>query len=290
MAGRPFIKKLRSSSLTTVVSIALVLFILGLLALLVMDAKKITSEVKENITVQVILNGNAKEADIARLQKMLDASDFVKSTSFITKDSAAKQLQKDLGEDFVSFLGYNPLLSSINIHLKAPYANMDSLKWIEKKLTANSQVKEVIYQKAMVNMMNENLKKVSLIMVGFGGLLMLVALALINNTIRLRIYSKRFLIKTMQLVGATQSFIRRPFILNGIVHGIYAAIISLIMIVALVHWAEVEMPDLRELNDLKSYMILTGLVLFLGIAISWISTFFALRRYLRLNADELYYH
>jgi len=267
-----------------------VLFILGLLALLVMDAKKITSEVKENITVQVILNGNAKEADIARLQKMLDASDFVKSTSFITKDSAAKQLQKDLGEDFVSFLGYNPLLSSINIHLKAPYANMDSLKWIEKKLTANSQVKEVIYQKAMVNMMNENLKKVSLIMVGFGGLLMLVALALINNTIRLRIYSKRFLIKTMQLVGATQSFIRRPFILNGIVHGIYAAIISLIMIVALVHWAEVEMPDLRELNDLKSYMILTGLVLFLGIAISWISTFFALRRYLRLNADELYYH
>jgi cell division transport system permease protein len=290
LAGRPFIKKLRSSSLTTVVSIALVLFILGLLALLVMDAKKITSEVKENITVQVILNGNAKEAEIARLQKMLDASDFVKSTSFITKDSAAKQLQKDLGEDFVSFLGYNPLLSSINIHLKAPYANMDSLKWIEKKLTTNSQVKEVIYQKAMVNMMNENLKKVSLIMVGFGGLLMLVALALINNTIRLRIYSKRFLIKTMQLVGATQSFIRRPFILNGIVHGIYAAIISLIMIVALVHWAEVEMPDLRELNDLKSYMILTGLVLFLGIAISWISTFFALRRYLRLNADELYYH
>ena len=290
MAGRPFVKKLRSSSITTVVSIALVLFILGLLALLVMDAQKITSEVKENITVQVILNGNAKEADVARLQKMLDASVYVKSTNFITKDSAAKQLQKDLGEDFVSFLGYNPLLSSINIHLKAPYANMDSLKWIEKKLTAFSQVKEVIYQKAMVNMMNENLKKVSLIMVGFGGLLMLVALALINNTIRLRIYSKRFLIKTMQLVGATQSFIRRPFIWNGVLHGIYAGVIALIMIVALVHWAEVEMPDLRELSDARSYLILTGLVLTLGIAISWISTFFALRRYLRLNADELYYH
>jgi cell division transport system permease protein len=293
LASRPFVRKFRSSSITTVVSISLVLFILGLLALLIMDAQKIRSDVKENINVQVIINNSAKEADVARLQKMLDASEYVKSTVFITRDSAAKQLESDkefAGEDFVKFLGYNPLCASINIHLKAAYANNDSLKWIEKKITAYSQVKEVVYQKSMVNMMNENIKKVSLIMIGFSALLLLVAFALINNTIRLTIYSRRFLIKTMQLVGATKSFIRRPFILKGVVNGLYAAVIALGMILALVHWAEVEMPDLRDLNDIRSYLILSGMVLILGIAISWVSTFFALRRYLRLNADELYYH
>ncbi len=282
-------RKLAGSSITTVVSLSLVLFMLGLLAIIVLKTRKLSDNVKENIAIQIILNDNAKEVSIQRLSKTLDAADYVKSTEFITKEEAAKRLQEDLGEDFIDFLGYNPLLSSINIHLKAEYANTDSLIWIEKDLLSNKLVKEVVYQKSMVSMINENLKKISIVILIFSGLLMLIALALINNTIRLSIYSKRFIIKTMQLVGATQSFIRRPFVIQGIKHGIYGAVIAISMLIGVLSFAQKQLPELVELQDEKMLTTLFGVVIIIGIIISWVSTALAVRKYLRLKADDLHY-
>lgn len=265
------------------------LFILGLLALLIIDAQKITRDVKETADVEVFLYSGTKDAEVAKLQKMLDASDFVKSTAYISKDSAAKQLQSVDKEDFIGLLGYNPLPASINVHVKADYANSDSLAAIENRLSHYPQVKEVVYQKSLIKMMNENLKKITFIMLGFSGLLLLVSLTLINNTIRLTVYSKRFLIKTMQLVGATQSFIRRPFMWKGVRNGLVASVIALLMIFGVIHMAQSQLPDLTEMNDVDTYFTLGGTVILLGIILSWLSTYFALRRYLRLRSDDLYF-
>jgi cell division transport system permease protein len=289
LATKPFVNKLRSASLTTVVSISLVLFILGLLGLLILNGQKITQSVKEQANIQLFLNNNVKDADIAKLQKSLEASYYVKSTGFISKDSAAKQLYQHNKEDFESLLQYNPLPASINVHLKAAYINMDSIKWIEKRFTAFPQVKEVIYQESMIDGMNRNIRKVSIVLFGFSLLLLLVSLTLINNTIRLTIYSKRFLIKTMQLVGATRTFISMPFIWKGIQYGVTSALISLSMILGVMHLAERQMPDLKSLDDMNTYFMLAGIVLVLGVFISSVSTFFALRRYLRLKTDDLYF-
>lgn len=262
---------------------------LGLLGIIILNTRQLSNNVKENIGFQVILNDNVKEVDVAKMQKTLDASEYVKSTEFITKEEAAARLQKDLGEDFIDFLGFNPLLSSINVHLKAEYANADSLAWIEKDMLDTKLVKEVIYQKSLVSMINENVQKISLVILGFSSLLMVIALALINNTIRLSIYSKRFIIKTMQLVGATQGFIRRPFVLNGIKHGIYGAIIAILMLIGVLYFAQKQLPELAELQDQNMLATLFGLVIVLGIVISWISTSLAVRKYLRLKSDDLYF-
>ncbi len=289
MASKPYLNRLRSAALTTTVSITLVLFILGLLGLLIINGEKITRSVKEQATIQLFLNNNVKDADVARLQKMLEALSYVKSAAYISKDSAARQLYRHNKEDFEGLLQYNPLPASINIHLKADYINMDSIKWIDTKFSAYPQVKEVLYQKSLIDGMNRNIHKVSIVLLGFSILLLVVALALINNTIRLNIYSRRFTIKTMQLVGATQSFIRRPFMWKGMLQGIYAAIVAYAMLLALMQFAGRQMPDLRQLNDADTYYLLAAVVLFLGMFISSVSTFFALSRYLRLKSDDLYY-
>ncbi len=261
---------------------------LGLLGIIVLNTRKLSDNMKENIGIQIILNEGVKEVDVQRLAKTLDASDFVKSTEFITKDEAAKRLQKDLGEDFINFLGYNPLLASINVHLKAAYANVDSIAWIEKGLLSSKLVKEVVYQKSLVALINENVQKISLVILIFSGLLMIIAIALINNTIRLSIYSKRFIIKTMQLVGATQSFIRRPFVIKGVKHGIYGALIAILMLIGVLYFAQKQLPELRELQDEKMLTTLFALVIIIGIIISWISTSMSVRKYLRVKSNELY--
>src|SRR3954470_346722 len=206
-------RRLAGSTITTVVSLSLVLFMLGLLGIIILNASQLSNHIKENIGFQIILNENAKEADIAKLQKKLDVSSYVRSTEFVSKEEAAARLKEDLGEDFIDFLGFNPLLASINVHLKAEYTNADSITWIEKEIVATHLTKEIIYQKSLINNINESVQKISVVILFFCSLLMVVALALINNTIRLSIYSKRFIIKTMQLVGATQGFIRRPFVI-----------------------------------------------------------------------------
>ncbi len=282
-------RKLAGASITTVVSLSLVLFMLGLLGIIILNTRKLSDNFKENIGVQVVINDHAKETDVLHLIAQLDASRYVKSAQSTSKEEAAKKLQKDLGEDFIDFLGFNPLSASINVRLKAEYANADSLAWIEKTLLDTKLVNEVIYQKSLINTINENVKTISLGVLIISSLLMLIALALINNTIRLSIYSKRFIIKTMQLVGATQAFIRRPFVLKGIKHGIYGAMIAIGLLIGFIYFLQKQLPEFGELQDFKMLAFLFGLLILLGIIISWISTTLAVHRYLRLKSDELYY-
>ena len=282
-------RRLASSYLTTIVSISLVLFMLGLLGLVILHAKKLSEHIKENISFSIIINEDVKEAGIKQLQKLLDASVFVKSTEYITKEEAAKDLSEQLGEDFIDFLGYNPLLPSIDLHLKAEYANPDSLIKIENQLVSNKIVKEIFYQKSLVYLINENLKKISFIILGFAILLMIISIALINNTIRLSVYSKRFIIKSMQLVGATQGFIRRPFVLRGIVNGIYGALTAIVLLTGILYFSQKEIPELIEIQDVNLLISLFGIVIILGIIITWLSTFLAVQKYLRIKNDNLYY-
>ncbi|MFP4046353.1 MAG: cell division protein FtsX [Bacteroidota bacterium] len=282
-------RRLRSSFLTSVVTISLVLFLLGVLGLLVFNAKILSDYVKENIGFSIILKEGVKEVEIKRLQKVLDASEYVKSTEYVTKKEAAEELKKELGEDFIDFLGYNPLLASIDVHLNARYANPDSLEIIKNDLKKYDHIKEVFYQKSLVQLVNQNIQKIGLFIIAFSGFLFLVAIALINNTIRLSIYSKRFIINTMQLVGATRGFIRRPFLFRGIMQGVYASIIAMLMLSAVIYFFQQEFDNIITLQDIEVIAPLFGAVLLVGLFISLISTFFAVNKYLYIKIDKLYY-
>lgn len=282
-------RRYRASYVTTVVSITLVLFMMGMLGLIILHANKLSEYVKENIGFSIIMKDGVKEAGIIQLQKTLDASAFVKSTEYITKEKAAEIMQKDLGEDFIEFLGYNPLLPSIDLRLRASYANVDSLQKIEQQLLRNSNVKEVWYQKSLVHLINKNIRRIAIILLAFSLLLLLIAIALINNTIRLSVYSKRFLIRSMQLVGATQKFIRKPFILQGLMQGILAALLAILFLMGIIYLSRTEVPELIILQDLKMYISLFVIVIILGLIISYFSTYFAVRKYLKMRTDDLYF-
>ncbi|MCO6500988.1 MAG: permease-like cell division protein FtsX [Vicingus serpentipes] len=281
-------RRLKSSYLTTIISISLVLFMLGMLGLIILNAQQISTHVKENIGFSIILKQGIKEVDIAQIKKSLDAETFVKSTEFIDPDKAAKEFQETLGEDFVQFIGENPLLPSIDIKLNAAYANPDSLAIIKASLLENSKIKEVFYQPDLVDAVNQNMKKISYYLLGFSGLLLLIAMGLINNTIRLSIYSKRFLIKTMQLVGARHSFIRKPFVVRGIGNGIVAGFIAIGLIITFLYYLQQQLPELIDFENIELYGALFLIIIILGIVISWISTNLAVRKYLRIESGDLY--
>jgi cell division transport system permease protein len=283
------ISRVRTSFITTVISISLVLFMLGLLGIVILYARKISEYVKENMGFTIIMNDNTRVLDVINLQKYLSRKKYVKRTEFISKEKAATDLKTDLGEDFIKFLGYNPLSPSIEVRLRAGYVNPDSLKFIEKVFTRNKNVKEVIYQKPLLHLVNQNVKRVGLIMLVFSSLLLFIAVVLINNTIRLAIYSRRFIIKSMMLIGATQAFIRRPFIIKGILQGIYGAILAILMLIGVIYLGHRQIPELAEFTDYNLLSILFGLIVLLGIIITWISNYLAVRKYLKLKTDFLYY-
>lgn len=281
-------RRVASSSISTVVSMSLVLFMLGCLSLILINSQKLSTYVKENIRFQVYLKENTREVDIIKLKKVLDAKDFTRSTRYISKKEAAKTLKKDLGENFVEFLGYNPLPPSIDLDLEARYAEPDSISWIEDELLQDPNVKEVAYPPDLIREVNRNVEKITIVMLGFSTLLMVVAIALINNTIRLSIYSKRFLIRSMQLVGATRSFIQRPFIIKGLLQGLYASFIAILLIVGVIYLVQKQFPAFFEIQDLQSFAMLFGIVVTLGLLISWISTWLAVKKYLRLKPEKLF--
>lgn len=282
-------RKVRNSNISAVVSISLVLFLIGILGLIMLYAQTLSIYVRENIGFSVIMKDNTKEVDMLQLQKFLDARPSVKSTKFISKDEAAVRLKEDLGEDFVEFLGYNPLLPSIDVRLKAEYANPDSLAKMEAELMQDPKVHEVYYQKSLVEVINRNVRKMGLVILIFCGLLSIVAVALINNTIRLSVYSKRFIIKSMQLVGATQEFIRKPFVITGIIRGLIGAGIANIMLLFVILFVRKSAPELFALQEFVITAILFTGVVAAGALISWLSTTFAVRKYLKLKGDDLYY-
>jgi cell division transport system permease protein len=285
---RYYRRRIATSQFTTIISITLVLFLMGLLGLIILHARILSDYVKENIGFSIMIREDVKEAGILELKKNLDGQYFVKSSEYIPRNRAAEKLKADLGEDFVGFLGYNPLLPSIDLRIKAPYANADTLRGIEKRLLAKPEIKEVFYQKSLVDAINSNLEKISIILLGFSGILLFIAIVLINNTIRLAVYSRRFIIRSMQLVGATEGFIRRPLLLRSILHGLISAFIALLMLMMLTYFAIEEIPELVELQN---PLMLIGLVVFifiLGATISWFSTWLAVRKYLRIRTDLLY--
>lgn len=281
--------RLRSSYLSSIISNALVLFMLGILMLLVFNAKRLSDFVKENIGFSVILHDDVREVEASFLRKTLDASNYVRLTEYISKEEAARELQEELGEDFIGFLGYNPLSPSIEVRLKAEYANPDSIRKIEDELMAYRPVKEVFYQKSLVDLVNENVRKIGAIILLFSALLFFVAIVLINNTIRLSVYSKRFIINTMKLVGATWAFIRKPFLVRGIVHGFYASVLAVALLCGVIYLVQQEFYEVINFGQIELLTIIFGLVLTIGIIINLISTFLAVRKYLKLKVDELYY-
>ena len=282
-------RRLHSSYITTVVSISLVLFMLGLFGLIILHTKKLSDYMKENIGFSIIMKENVREAGIIKLQKTLDARSYVKSTQYITKEEAAQEFMREFGEDFSNFLDYNPLLPNIEVRFNADYANNDSLSIIKESILSNKNVKEIYYQESLVDVINKNVRKIGIIILGFTALLLFIAIALINNTIRLSVYSKRFIIRSMQLVGATHRFIRRPFIIKGVIQGIIGALIAILILMGVVYLSQREFPDLINLEDINIFLILFGLVILLGVLISWLSNFFAVRKYIKIKTDNLYY-
>ena len=282
-------KSLLSSYFTTTLSISLILFLFGILGLLLINARRLSDYVMENIGVTLILKDNAREVDVIKLQKKLEATDFIKSTRFVDKVTAATELKAELGEDFVDFLGYNPLLSSIDVKVYASYTNPDSLVLLEKKFLGFPEVQEVYYQRNLVKQLHSNINKISLILFSLSLFMFIIFTALINNTIRLSIYSKRFIINTMQLVGATRSFIRRPFVAKGILYGIYGAIISCFMFLIIFVSYQKELKAFFDFQNPGILATLVGGIFLLGIFISGVSTFFAVNKFLRLKFDQLFY-
>lgn len=282
-------RRLKSSSLTVVISLALVLFMLGLLGLVVLNARKLSNHIKENIGFQVILKDTTTAAQIDALQQEISAASFAKSVTHISKEQAAEKLKTDLGEDFISFLGYNPLLSSLDVKLNADYANGDTLANIEKGLLQKPYIKEVVYHKDMIRQVNENAKVVGLYLLIFSGLLLVVAIALINNTIRLSIYSQRFLIRTMYLVGATRFFISKPFVFKGIRQGVISGILAGALLSGFLVVSTRYIPDLLQLQDENMLALLFGGIVLLGIIISSFSAMMSVMRYLRLKTSDLYF-
>lgn len=282
-------KRVFRSWITSAVSISLVLLMLGALILVLVNAGRLSDYVREKIGFTLVLHDNLKEIDIIRLQKGLTATEFVKSTRHIDKETAARELTEELGEDFMGFLGYNPLFASVDVKLYAPYTKSESLLIIEKELLEYPQVKEVYYQKNLVAVINENVQKISIILLVVSGLLAFIFISLINNTIRISIYSKRFTINTMQLVGATRSFVRKPFLLRGLSLGIFGALIANTLISITIFTFKQELSGLVNPGDARLLGTVFILVTALGMAISYFSTYIAVNKFLKMKFDELFY-
>lgn len=282
-------RRLRSSYLSVIISISLVLFVLGVFGILLLNAGNIARGVRENFAITLLLEDSAPEMEVRQFQKKLEFAPYVKSTEYISKEEAAEDLKEELDEEFIEFLGYNPLLNSIDIRLKAEYVNQEQLAALEADFNKEPFIREVVYDKPLIQMMNENIERIGLFLLGGSVLLSLIAIGLINSSIRLSIYSRRFLIKTMQLVGATKTFIRKPFILRSLTHGLYGALVASVLLAALLYYLSLKIPGAGELQSTLDLIILFGGIFIAGVAISLSCTFFALSKYLKLTTDQLYY-
>ncbi|UBM62358.1 permease-like cell division protein FtsX [Candidatus Sulfidibacterium hydrothermale] len=284
-------KRVNTAYFTSLISITLVLFTLGFLGLLVIHAKTLSNYIKENIGFEIIMKPGVKEAEILRLQKQLDIQPYIKSTEYVTRQEALERLKKSLGKNFVDFFGKgdNPLLPSIDVRFHAAWANNDSITKIEHQLLRKPTIKEVYYQKSLVQEIDKNLNKISFVLLVLSAVLLVIAVALINNSIRLTIYSKRFVIKSMQLVGATRGFIRRPFVWKGMLQGFYSALIAIVLLTAVLAVARENLPELKAVESPMMTGAVYLFVILTGMAVSGFSTFWAVSRYLDMNKHKLYF-
>ncbi|MCT4640487.1 MAG: permease-like cell division protein FtsX [Bacteroidales bacterium] len=280
--------RLRSSYLTSLISITLVLLLLGIMGALILSAKSISDNVKENIGFSLIIKDDVPDAEVMRIKKKLDIKNYVKEAVYYSKKDAEEIMSKELGEDFVSFLGLNPLPATIDVKLYAEYANPDSIALIKNEFLSYQEINEVNYQESLVTLVNDNIKEISFFIVIFAALLFLVALALINNTIRLMVYSRRFLINTMKLVGATSGFIRKPFLIKSMWQGIIAGAMASGLLYGGLYFIEQRMSGLLKFDDEEMLIILFSGVVVMGVIISICSTWIAVSKYIRIKVDKLY--
>ena len=282
-------KRVTGSYLVSTLSIALVLVVVGILVFILLNARQVSDYVKQNIGFSIIVKDNVNEAEIKKMQKILDTQPFVASSVFISKAEAARAFKKELGEDFEEVLGYNPLLPSVEIKLNPVYANNDSLVVIEKNLLNNEVVQEVSYQKSLVHMINENVRRISIILLIAGAALMLISFTLIRNTIHLAVYAQRFLIKTMQLVGAKPFFICKPFIQNGIWFGFFGSMFANLILLAAIYFLQKEVGGVVDLMNKELIIIMVEFVMVCGVVLSLLSAWMSVARYLKKDMDELYH-
>ncbi|NAS12696.1 cell division protein FtsX [Poritiphilus flavus] len=282
-------RKLISSYFSVVLSIGLVLFLLGILGMLVLNTKKLADHFKEQITISVFLKDSAKQVEIDQLQKSLAMSDYTKSATFVSKEEAAEQHSEEIGENFLDFLGYNPLKNSVDVKLNADFVSTEQIEVIAEEIAARSFVEEVSYDRPLIALLTENVKKISFWILVASAVFTFIAVLLINSSIRLSIYSKRFIIKTMQMVGATKKFIRKPFIWTNIKLGMIGAFVALLALGLVMYYIDLNFPELQLFQDVLILSVLFVSVFVLGVLISLISTYFATQRFLNLRTDDLYY-
>jgi len=281
-------KTQRTSQVSTVLSISLVLFMIGLLGLLLFHANRIAGYVKENIELTVMVSPEADSMEVQSLQSRIGGSPIVKSSTFTSRDQAAEQLKAELGEDFIGFLGYNPLNASIDVRIKAEFADTTTINEFISSLRSSKAVAEINYQPSLVQEINRNLRVITFIMLGFSALLFIVSVALINNTIRLSLYARRLLIKSMLLVGATKGFIRQPFLMRSMLNGVLGGLIAVILLVVIVNVVINRLPELAVIQDYTVMGIIGGALIVVGVLLSLFCTLFAVNKYLRLRSEELF--
>lgn len=281
-------RRLISSYFSVVLSVFLVLFLLGILGFFIINSKKLADNFREEIAMTVFFKNDANDTILKAFPKDLKMAKFTKSFVYVSKEAAAKQHADILGEDFMSFLGTNPLQNSYDINLKANYVAKDSIAKIERQLRRNPMVSDIVYDKQLVNLVNEKIQKVSMWILIISGFLTVIAVLLINSSLRLSIYSHRFIIKTMQMVGATKAFIRKPFVLRSIKLGMIGAGLAIIALAGVLIYLQTNFPSLGILDDKLLVALVLLLVFGLGVLITWISTYFATQRFLNLRTDDLY--
>lgn len=273
---------------TAGISTTMVLFLLGLVVFFVLTANNLSVYIRENIAFSAILDDGMKETSIIKLQESLNKKNYVKQTTYISKEQALKEQTEAMGTDPTEFIGHNPFNASIEIKLNAGYTNPDSIKWIEKELMANKNILEINYPQNLLDSVNKNLQKISLFLLGLAVLLSLISFSLINNTIRLTIYSKRFLIHTMKLVGASWGFIRKPFITRNLWIGIFSGAVANAVLTALAYTAVKYEPELLVIISPESIMIVAASVMIFGIIITTLCAYISINKYLRMKISELY--
>ena len=282
-------RRLRSSYLSVIISIALVLFLVGFLGVILLKTSTISNHFKEKVAITIFLNDNAKSKDVEILKAELKKAEYAKEVLYISKKEAAEMYAEEIGEDFVKFLGDNPLKNAIDVTLKSDFVTPEKMDEIEKQLLIRSIVAEVVYDKPLIELLTKNINRISFWMLLFSAIFTLIAVVLINSSIRISIYSKRFTIKTMQMVGATKGFIRRPFIWKSIKLGIIGALVSNAALIGFIIYINKMVPEIELLSDYKELGMLFLFIIIMGILITWLSTFFATQRFLNLRTDELYY-
>lgn len=287
--NQPKIKKRRRVSyLSSIISIAMVLFMLGLFGIILINGNKLQQYLKENFQLTLFFNDGAAEADIMKVYANIQSADYTKKALFVSKEQAAQKFSQEIGQDFVGFLGYNPLLPSVELFLKSSYTSPQKIKTIDVELRRNPVVQDVVYQQTILDEINKNVNTIATVLVCLSLVFLIISITLINNTIRLNLYARRFIIKSMQMVGATHGFIIKPFVIKSLLHGLYGGAMACILLLAVLSGLPNWISGIETLYDNTQFAMLFGVVILAGILISMVSSIFSTNHYLKLKIDDLY--